>query len=104
MEEPNDKMIKISLEEYRTFLNGVVEEVSSDMPPDSWSRMQLKMRNCVVVDEKDVAFKGKKAIYKEIMKQTMQKRNPFLFTPDDTPEVVERPPRKHRSNVRLKDL
>ena len=60
MEEPNDEMIKISLEEYRTFLNRVMAEVSSDMPPDSWSRMQLKMRNRVVVDKNDVAFKEKK--------------------------------------------
>ena len=60
MEEPNDEMIKISLEEYRTFLNRVMEEVSSDMPPDSWSRMQPKMRNRVVVDKNDVAFKEKK--------------------------------------------
>ena len=53
-------MVKMTLEEYMTFLNGVVEGVSSDMPVDSWSRMQLKMRNCVVVDKNDVAFKEKK--------------------------------------------
>ena len=41
-------------------MNGVGEEISSDMPPDSWSRMQPKMRNRVVVDKNDVAFKEKK--------------------------------------------
>ena len=97
-------MVKMTLEEYRTFLNGFVEGVSSDMPHVSWSRMQLKMKNCVVVDVKDVAFEGKKVIYTEILKRTLKKRNPILFNPNDTHEVVERPPRKRRINVRLKDL
>ena len=49
-------------------------------------------------------MKTAKATYNPIYKSTYKKVDPNLFKSEDPADVVERPQRKRRPNVRLNDI
>ena len=106
-DDENDEcsiLINMPLKEYRKLLNEVVEEVFSEISRAIWGQVQSTMMSYVVVNKKFIVFKEKNAIYKEVLKQSVQKRNPMLSNRIAATKVGERPSRKRRQNIRLDDL